>query len=931
MQLKKLVAAGAISALMAGSSLGFAAGLADYPQPFVSAQGTADFLIVVGSQGTDAAGLASDVAGAVDIAASLGSRASKPTTVGGSTGGVSVNGEGRDISTANTKLYLYDTLGKSGVRNTLTKDDMPELLKDGQFADSDASTTSNYQQFLYLTPGSTQDSGYQVRYNKPGGSGSEDPTYKIGEITTSPGNTTGSPAYLYKMAVTFDTGINGSTAVGESLTLFGKTYTVHSDTSGTFSGATTDKLVLSGGAEVVDMKGSEKKEVTVGGKTYEVELIGVSSTPAVSVRVTDKATGTTESKLGIAVGSSAKIAGLDVYIDSAQQLSSTVQTDNLAKIQLGSQKITLQQATSVKEGDDNTVVKGTYVRFTTSNSKLDAIDIYAGASDTKQDFLKIGGELTDPLFKTFKLSFPSISTELTDEANRDKISVQNSGNDLVTITLTDWRGKSNTVNFGYMASGGTTQSLADADGSTVWVQENATVAENDYIVLDAGDFGRIFEVTSISLTSDASSAVTLSDVISGDTITATLGADNQGTKVIDGQTYYFMNRSSASGSPNNRISVTWGAGATAGSLGTFTTVYPSIKTKKSAHIAFMDEGGINVTNNTKLQLPTGAVTVSYTGPVTGDEDPANWTLTAANNEDGTSSVVTRIGGSSIVGSEANSVIFEVGLTAAAGAKFNVTKMGGANGTAFLIRPVGENNATITHASLLLAEEKDDSANEHVIYIPTNVDTSGSTNKAEVGTIRSSDDNSTMNANMVTLSATDTNKKAGVDLYGTYALQNTDGQDTVTIYYPDDQVSANIFVLAQGATTSTTGATSGTTVQESVPITTAVARLDSEVQADQAAKTTKSLILVGGPVVNSLVAELASAAKTWDAQKYRDNGEGTYVLDYVDNAFGGGKAALVVAGHSAADTRASSKMLVNPTGLTGMRMAWKNGVVLADAV
>jgi len=25
------------------------------------------------------------------------------------------------------------------------------------------------------------------------------------------------------------------------------------------------------------------------------------------------------------------------------------------------------------------------------------------------------------------------------------------------------------------------------------------------------------------------------------------------------------------------------------------------------------------------------------------------------------------------------------------------------------------------------------------------------------------------------------------------------------------------------------------------------------------------------------------------------------------------------------------MLVNPTGLTGMRMAWKNGVVLADAV
>ena len=927
MQLKKLVAAGALSALMAASTVGFAAGLADYPQPFVSTQGTADFLIVVGSQGTDAAGLASDVAGAVDIAASLGSRASKPTTVGGSTGGVSVNGEGKDVATANTKLYLYDTLGKSGVRNTLTKDDMPDLLADGQFVDSDASTTSNYQQFLYMSPGSLADSNYQVAFNKPGGSGSEDPTYKIGQITTSPTNASGSVSYLYKMSVTFDTGINGSTAVGESIKFFGKTYTVNSDTSTLFSGASSDKLVLSGGAEVVTMHGGEKNQVEISGTKYEVELLGVSSTPSASIKVTNLDTGASDSRIGIAVGSTSKIAGLDVYIDSATQLSSTDQNANLAKIQFGSEKITIQQATSVKKGDDNTVVKGTYARFTTSNGKLDAIDFYIGAEDTKADFLKVGGEFADPLFRTFKLSFPSISTDITSDS-RDTISVQNSGNDLMTATFTDWRGKSNTLNFGYMASGGTTQTLADSDGSgTIWVRENATVAENDYVVLDAGDFGRIFEVTSISLTSDASSAVTLSDIISGDTITATLGSDNQGTKVIDGQTYYFMNRSSAAGSPNDRISITWGAGAATTTTGTYTTVYPSIKTQKGAHLAFMDEGGINVTNGSTVQLPTGAVTISYVNN-TGD-GVSNWTFTAANNEDGTSTVVTQVSGFETFTSQANGTIIEVGLSAAAGAKYNVTAIGGGSGTGFLIRAVDEGNSTLTHASLLLVEEKDDSSNRHVVTIPTTVDTTGSTNKAEVGTVRSSDYNSTLDGTMVTLSATDTNEKAGVDLYGTYAQQNTDGQDTVVIYYPDDQVSANIFVLANGATTSTTGATGGSTVQESVPITTAVARLDSEVQADQAAKTTKSLILVGGPVVNALVAELAAAGKTWDAQKYRDNGEGTYVLDYVDNAFGGGKAALVVAGHSAADTRASSKMLVNPMGLVGMRMAWKNGVVLSD--
>ena len=260
MQLRKLAAAGALSTLMALSTVGAAADLSDYPQPFVSTAGAADFLIVVGSQGTDAAGLASDVAAAVDVAASLGSRATKATTVGGSSAGVSVTGEGKELSTTNTKLYLYDTLGKSGVRNTLTKDELPQLLADGQFVDSDAGVTSNYQQFMYLTPGRTENSVFQIRWDKPGAGGTEDPTYKIGEFSTSPTNNTGAKNYLYKLALTFDQGVNGSTAIGESITMFGKKYTVHSDTSALFTDATTVKFVLSGGADVVTMKGGEKKE-----------------------------------------------------------------------------------------------------------------------------------------------------------------------------------------------------------------------------------------------------------------------------------------------------------------------------------------------------------------------------------------------------------------------------------------------------------------------------------------------------------------------------------------------------------------------------------------------------------------------------------------------------------------------------------------------
>jgi hypothetical protein len=926
MQLKKLVAAGALSALMAGSSIGFAAGLADYPQPFVSSSGSADFLVVVGSQGTDPAGLASDVAAAVDVAASLGSRASKATTVGGTSGGVSVTGEGKELSTSNTKLYLYDTLGKSGIRNTLTEDELPQLLVDGQFIDSDAGVTSNYQQFIYLTPGSVANNVFQIRWDKPGAGGTEDPTYKIGEFSTSPVNTTGSKNYLYRLTATFDQGVNGSTAVGESIKLFGKTYTVHSDTSGTMSDATTTKFVLSGGADVVTMKGNEKKEIEISGVKYEVELLGVSATPAASLRVTNLNTGASASKLDIAAGASAKISGLDVYVDSATQLSSTDQTTNLAKIQLGSSKVTIQHGTSVKQGDNNEVVKGTTARLTVSNGKLDAIDLYIGASDTKKDFIEVGGMFEDPMFKTFKIEWPSMTTDLEDAANRDKITFQNSGNDLETVTFTDWRGNEGTVNFGWMASGGTIQSLADASGKIIHVNENATIAEDEYLVVDAGDFGHIYQVTSISLTSDSSSSVQLSDVMSGDSVTVSLGADNQGTKVIDGQSYYFQNRSSTSGTINDRIGVTWGATAAVGVLGGFNTIYPSIETKKGAHIAFINNTAINVTNNTKVQLPTGAVTISYTSgdDQSGDTEVATWTFTAANNEDGTATVVTKVAGFNDT-STANSAIIEVGLSAAGGAKYNISRTGGDNGTAFLVRGVDEGNTTLTHSTVLLVEEKDDAANRHVVYIPLTVDTSGSTNKVDVGTIESSDDNSTISNNFKTQSKTDTNKQSGVSLYGTYAIEDTDGQDTAVLWYPDDQVAANILVTTDEAVISSTTGSSGTSVKESVPITTAVARLDSEV--DSAARTNKNLILVGGPVVNSLVAEIAANTKTWNTAKYREEGEGTYLIDYVDGAFTTGKAALIVAGHSAADTRAAAMKLVNPSGLTGTRIAMKNGVVL----
>ena len=83
----------------------------------------------------------------------------------------------------------------------------------------------------------------------------------------------------------------------------------------------------------------------------------------------------------------------------------------------------------------------------------------------------------------------------------------------------------------------------------------------------------------------------------------------------------------------------------------------------------------------------------------------------------------------------------------------------------------------------------------------------------------------------------------------------------------------------------------------------VAKLDTEVTD----KTAKPMILVGGPCVNDLVAELAADGKfrygcaDWPGSNFG-------IIETADNAFGGTNMAVVVAGTRAEDTRRACKVL-----------------------
>ena len=137
----------------------------------------------------------------------------------------------------------------------------------------------------------------------------------------------------------------------------------------------------------------------------------------------------------------------------------------------------------------------------------------------------------------------------------------------------------------------------------------------------------------------------------------------------------------------------------------------------------------------------------------------------------------------------------------------------------------------------------------------------------------------------------------MDLYGVYVTRTTSGQDTLTLYYPDDQVHAILGVGDVDGTASVGGST-GTTVNAAVVITSPVAKLDNEIDTTA---LTSDLILVGGPCANSLVATLAAvngsdipACDSWTLT--------TGLIKEVTDAFDSGQKALVVAGTTADDTR-----------------------------
>lgn len=753
-----------------------------------------------------------DVNSAIDIALRLAGESYTQVSTAGA--GVTTVTGGVDLSTANTKIYYGDAINKEGLKTTLTKDDL-SILASGSVV-STAGTEYKYDQ--YITIG-----GRTITFDKSSGDLTDPDLY----IDT--GTSTSSPLYTVKVVFSKDINVESTDVQSNKITLFGKDYTIG-------SGSLNNKLILYGAGVTKTINEGDSVTVTIEGNTHTITVSMVESSTQAVIDVDGTTREVTEAGTYL-MGSPA----INIYVD-AVYYSSKTGTVGSVKLSLGSAKVILQNGQKVKIGKDETPLTGTLVTITNSTSGISTIEIAETAAKSSEDYIEVGSQFTDRVFGTFSVDFDSITPAL-DSSARDTITVATSGDTTATLTFTDYRGYEKTIEFAFDSDPATFDpTLSDSNSKSIHVIEGEAISDGEYVLLSQGGFSHLYKLSDMSVAGESTDYVTFEDVFSGESKTITLGSDEKATAYIDGQTYYINATSSA-------VKITWGTGATYGSVGDEITAFPLLKANNGEYVSFIYNDTYSFGNTTGIKYYLPGDTTAHT--ITNDT---------------TSVTAGRI-----------TYTFKAGATSA-----KLTKVGG---------------VAVNVPTVLVLEEKGKDASGTEVQDAIIVPVTSETSKMAIST--SPTLTAATNSSLITLGS-DTHISKRIDRYGTLVTVDNTEQNRVTISYPDNQALMNVYVLGEGGAVTTT-TTTGETVNKVVPIETPLAKLDTEIS--DPATVDKNLIVVGGPAVNRLAAKLMNLTYPHYGSMGGlpfSSGEG-YIKVYND-AFGvTGKTAILVAGWSASDT------------------------------
>lgn len=921
--IKKITKAVAGSALLVGATLagGAAMGaasshggssgmdngmmdLGDYPHPFVGEDGMVQSTVVVGADAKTV-----DVVGATNIAGQLGNDAVEEVAAGGSGSyGFSADG-GTVLSTQNDQLYYGDSI--SAVRDTLT-DEHLSMLAETTFRDDGGDETDVTN---YLNLGNRQ-----VTYgNQPDGiEDDEDPVLHVGvpsegdvDDGTSSVDGVDRDNYLFNLQANFEDEIDFTSedVAGEEIELFGNTYTVaeenFADTTG--DDDPRDELLLYGSSQEVNLDSGQSTTVTVDGEEHTIELTGVTSEPEAVMMVDGERETVSEDE-------SFTLGDTEVRVDDIFNYDAEEGTDSVT-LSMGSQELLLQNNAAIEDGDGDEV-EGTHVEFNGATdspsentagdgeiSAVSSIDVYVGAEDDDMDYVAAGDTWSHSAFPGVEFHFGGLNPNAAESDAATEVMVETNGDSEAQISFTSMSGESVNMDFLHtevedpadLAASNT--ALADSDNDMIATYEGQNLEQDDYFASDAGDFSHMWEVTNIDFddSENEESTVELRDAVTGDTVEVELDVDDGDTgdsqarakEIIDGQTYYFDydNDAATDDASATGLEVTWGDDAgyedTGGSGTGHTSVYSAVDAQNGVSVAFTESTGDNIADDAVVELPSTESTDEKT------VDLSTLSIDADTATTGESEVV-QVGQVRYLVQDGGDQDGSYSISVEAGQDVSDGTTG--SGTA-------ENPAAV----VMQPENEGDDENAFVLT-PDSYDSddgysfSGSDARVYTGS----------NINVQTMEGTDEDVDAGYNEYGTYVEQDTQDEGSVSLWVPSGQsVAGAAFTGADGSLSA--GGSSGATSWQPTGWGDHAA-LDSDGNVADL-KQNQNLILVGGPAVNDLTAELADGNKTWTGDQYS---EGDAVLDLVHNAFSDGHHALVVAGYAGEDTRMAANYLADYT-------------------
>ena len=870
MQFKKLAAITG-SALMAGLSLvgpalatsvtaiGNVADLVSVTDSTVSFP-----MFVVGANA-----LPADIAGAIGVAVNMASNAKTTTQVAVEGVSVGITG-GASMATPTNPLTMWDNFASS--KQVLTATDLPGVLVSGNYVDQ-ASVSVPYSQYLTFNNSAAQG---QIVYDTPSGGTAPELGLKITGANT---------VYTYllsftkQISETFTGGII-TNMVNSQLDILGKIWTITSAIAGT----DTLALTLLSGKNAQTVTTEEPATYDVDGSAYTVSLVAVGTiggTTAATLTVEGGGLSAPETVQILTGGTKTLSDGTLMGVTSIFVTTKTGAIDS-AVVFLGADKLELQD-TNVTDGTAYLGVKinGQTLNDVTvsmtgsaSTTALTLDNIQIMWTPTLEQFIVAGESLTDPASKGWKIFFGGITPALDDTANREAVTITPSGT-TASVSFKTADGHSLSQSFAKSSSAGAGNiALTDAGSYALHIAEGETVGLNQYVILGqnslAGSaqnpFGHVLRVLSLQTSSSTTSS--FQDVASGATLTVTGGNT---TLYLDGQPYQICVLSTSS------VQVTWGTSAAACNVGANTIdVFPSIMTSKGAWVAITAPVNLTVAANTNytLNLPTGSLTL-------------NSNFSAAGGLGAASTVQT------------------VGT-----GKYNITTGAAAAPTFIYVRATDNSLTPAWTTPAILIVEGQSENNQIRNLIAVRVDSGTANNRVEIpdGPMFTGTTTSVPGVSGTTL-------QRYVDQYGTYVQYDGTAPMTFSASLPSTQAVAAVGV-GQSPSSSVGGA--GTVTTETVlPVTADVVKLDSEVTASD--KSNNDFVLMGGPCIDSLVAELADAGlfpytcANWPG---RDFGR----VDVIVDAFATGKTALVIAGTRAQDTDLAARIV--QTGFPGATAAQK---------